>query len=423
MRAIQDLRVGWFVGIVGACLLTAGVARADVTTERPGSILIFPKVVNDGTRTTIIQITNTGNSPDEAQCFYINGTPDATGTPSCSEVDFFIALTRQQPTHFDVATGRTFTSIMNGVDSAGIPPGQIPPVPTSFEGALVCTEIDSGGVPVARNQLKGEATIIGSAGNPVDASKYNAIAVQGATNGELDGGPTEAALALDGLQYNACPATNVLNMIPGGAPDPVVAAIGNSGICSSSGAPCGATLTCPLPAGVCAAGTCTNGVPGTCVMDSDCAETCNTGLSAVGTNLTVLPCSLDLVGATTPVVTLNYVAFDEFETRTSGGFSFRCWGTFDLSAIIRTTSFAGGGSFANVQISPAPGSSPVVGVAEMFHTDSLNNSGAAAVNLHTEGICNNAMGTGSLTSCTTTADCPSGETCGGLPSVIRVPIE
>ena len=38
-----------------------GVAQADVTVEEGVSILIFPKVIADGTRDTVIQITNISN--------------------------------------------------------------------------------------------------------------------------------------------------------------------------------------------------------------------------------------------------------------------------------------------------------------------------------------------------------------------------
>ena len=109
MRTTQCVRAGWLIGALGACMLVAGAARADVTTERPGSILIFPKVVANGTRDTVIQITNTGNVADQARCFYINGAKGRTGVAQCSETDFLISLTKQQPTSWLVSTGRSPT--------------------------------------------------------------------------------------------------------------------------------------------------------------------------------------------------------------------------------------------------------------------------------------------------------------------------
>ena len=87
------------LGLVGAGLMLASVAQASTSTERPGSILIFPKVVNDGTRDTVVQIANTGNSTNYMRCFYLDGE-------SCTESDFEIVLTKQQPTHWRVSEGR-----------------------------------------------------------------------------------------------------------------------------------------------------------------------------------------------------------------------------------------------------------------------------------------------------------------------------
>src|SRR6266849_4769859 len=52
--------------------VVAAGARADVTTEKGASILIFPKVRADATYDTIIQITNTDNMVHLARCFYVN---------------------------------------------------------------------------------------------------------------------------------------------------------------------------------------------------------------------------------------------------------------------------------------------------------------------------------------------------------------
>jgi hypothetical protein len=53
--------------------LAVGGAQAQVTTEKSASILVFPKVIANGTRDTVIQITNTSNSMVHAHCFYVNG--------------------------------------------------------------------------------------------------------------------------------------------------------------------------------------------------------------------------------------------------------------------------------------------------------------------------------------------------------------
>ena len=73
MRTIQCVRAGLVAALVFGCTLVGGAAPAATITERPGSILIFPKIVTSGTRDTVIQITNTGNMPIDVRCFYLNG--------------------------------------------------------------------------------------------------------------------------------------------------------------------------------------------------------------------------------------------------------------------------------------------------------------------------------------------------------------
>src|SRR5437016_3901395 len=61
-------------------LFAANVARADVASDRPGAVLIFPKIVVDtsgifGPPTdTEIQLTNTANSVVSARCFIVDAT-------------------------------------------------------------------------------------------------------------------------------------------------------------------------------------------------------------------------------------------------------------------------------------------------------------------------------------------------------------
>src|ERR1043165_7963911 len=93
--------------------LAAKPAAATVTTETSASILVFPRVISDGTRDTIIQITNTSNSMVHAHCFYVNGAltlpdfpPGPTNPPVWAETDFDIWLTKQQPTHWVASQGR-----------------------------------------------------------------------------------------------------------------------------------------------------------------------------------------------------------------------------------------------------------------------------------------------------------------------------
>jgi hypothetical protein len=118
---------------------------------------------------------------------------------------------------------------INGVDRQGSDGSsnagsRIPPVAEDpFVGLLKCIVVDDAGVPVDRNVVKGEATLIapGSAtiaGDPdditlalLDEAKYNAVGIQaidGAVNDDKElvlGGPEAEA------EYNGCPNVIILN--------------------------------------------------------------------------------------------------------------------------------------------------------------------------------------------------------------------
>src|SRR5882672_8787940 len=79
----------WLTGLgvlLAILVMSGGYARADVNTDQSGSIVIFPKVIADGTRDTIIELTNTSNMSAQAHCFYINnpsGTCSETSSLNC----------------------------------------------------------------------------------------------------------------------------------------------------------------------------------------------------------------------------------------------------------------------------------------------------------------------------------------------------
>jgi hypothetical protein len=141
-------------GFAVALGLLATDAQGIVTTTRGASILAFPKVL--ATSDTIIQITNISNNMVHARCFYVDASPDAFGVPKWQITDFTIWLTKQQPTHWQVSTGRFVnpndSCISNGkiipspeCADAGLDPGAIPPVPAGFVGELKCVEVDVAG--------------------------------------------------------------------------------------------------------------------------------------------------------------------------------------------------------------------------------------------------------------------------------------
>jgi hypothetical protein len=330
--------VGWLFAVgIGSLLLSAVGAQADVGGDRPGSILIFPKVVRDGTRDTVIQITNTGNLLDTVHCYYLNGAPGRNGAPVCGEVDFDLVLTRQQPTHWTASTGRRVdSSDVFGGDGAGFDPGLIPPVPVGFTGALVCTEVDANGLQVGQNRLKGEAEV--TRGGTSEVSKYNAVAVTTGAGSIIQ----DTTLSLNDVEYSRCPGALRMSFQPDGALDPVIESYGNGN-----------------------------------------------GQSGVSTNLTLVPCNLDFQNGVRTTGTIGFVVRDEFETPFSGSFPYACWTSFTVGTLsqFRSALLTGGAIqtlFANAELTPTSGG-PVVGVAETFHADAAGVTTSASVNLHEEG--------------------------------------
>jgi len=313
-----------------AALVGLGViakpAVAKVTTEQSASILVFPKVIADGTRDTIIQITNTSNNMRHAHCFYVNGAPTISGVPIgpnnpplWTEIDFDIWLTKQQPTHWVVSTGRQNNPLDDSCRGAatnsslncdpatsgqpigpgdpdadccdaGFDPGRVPPVVGDFTGELKCIEVDASGFPIPGNAFKGEATLVDPPTH--DVSKYNAIGLKGFDTNNMDttlclGGGVNASCPT-GAEYEGCPATWILDHPAIGAPDRVV---DQQEFCSSP--PC----------------------------------------STVSTNLTVVPCTENFETQKPPPVTLQFSVTNEFEQTFSASTTFTCWASFNLDAI------------------------------------------------------------------------------------------
>ncbi len=352
-----------FAVVLGAM---AATASADVTTERGASILVFPKVISDGIFDTVIQITNTSNDVVFARCFYVNGQlADPTraehpvlNPPLCTEVDFNIRLTRQQPTHWIVSRGRPVNPsdtcapgsvptcvVPPGVDvnGTGIDPGAIPPVGDNFKGELKCVEVDASGSPLGGNHLKGEATIKGApvgapAGNSVDVSKYNAIGIRGT---ELAGAAGNALFlnnvtGVGGGMYDACPERLIVNHFAEGVQDPV----------AGEG-------------------------------------------SAVQTFMTFVPCAEDFENQIPATVTLQFRVTNEFETPFSTSTSITCWKDIRLSDIGNTNIFDAsvlGSTVATSDITPADiDDGGVLAVLEEWRSDGAGNFARSAVNVHTEG--------------------------------------
>ncbi len=218
MRKALGKRCVWGVcGVLAAVVMTASGARADVLTDRSGSVLVWPKIVWNGTRDTIVEMANTRNeSMVHVRCFYVNAAlarPDQPPGPRNPRIwqvtDFELWLTKQQPTHWVVSAGRPVDlSDYLGEQNAGLDPGAIPPVPFGFEGELKCIQTEANGVPFGGNALKGEAVL---QNYDADVTKYNAYAFIATNLGDGDNQLRLTNTPTFAGEYNSCPQTLLLN--------------------------------------------------------------------------------------------------------------------------------------------------------------------------------------------------------------------
>ncbi|GIW41667.1 MAG: hypothetical protein KatS3mg076_2244 [Candidatus Binatia bacterium] len=329
--------------LVVALVATGSPARADVTVDRSGSILVFPKVISNSERDTIIQISNTGNTLVHAHCFYTNAAPTnpnlppgPTNPPLWQETDFFIWLTRQQPTHWTASQGRPvnpFDSL--GSEGAGLDPGLVPPVGSNFQGELMCVEVGADGNPVSGNHLKGEATLKTLATG--DVSKYAGIAILGGAGA----GATGRTLRLDNSQYNSCPNVLLLDHFSHGVENPVIGSPNNLGECPGG--------DCPIE-----------------------------------TELTIIPCGRDFENQVPGTVTISIETFDEFEQLRSTSTTVTCWSDLPLDQIGSGLPFVRDTLSVYARLRPVGGGG-ILGVAEEIHRDGAGREARAAFNLHMEG--------------------------------------
>ena len=415
MRVLK--RNPWLAGL-GALLammvLSARTASADASADRGGSIIAFPKVISDGTRDTLIQISNIQNSVVFAHCIYLDASlpvpslpPGPNNRPQCVEHDFTITLTRQQPTVWRVSTGRLLNNLdqvtggCESVDVAGatrqtcpgIDPGNVINVGTNFEGYLLCVQTDVSGAPIGGDSLKGEAIIesVDAGGSDGLISAYNAISISQGINGP-DG---DSVLLLDGLEYAQCPDRSRFTHLAEGVRDPVVPEV---------------TAT---------------------------------------TELTLMPCTIDFESQTPPQVTVQFRVWDDTELAQSTTTLLDCWFNADLSAIgalwnpTRSTTY-------QTEVRPQNGNrcrggdpeteylqctsddqcggglclpaSGLLGVAETFRVrDDSSLTGSSAINLHgigtrvsdtiflqtgQQGVCEGGQNEGNP--CFSNADCAAG---------------
>lgn len=274
-----------FSVLAGAALtaVVAHSASALTTTDRPASIIVWPKILVDTSATvytstptdTLLELTNQSTSSlKQAHCFLVNSNghcsnnpaqvcEDATDcegfacTPGWTEIDFNIFLTENQPLAWYASSGlRRGQFPIEGDDFMCNPPldnqpcafgcgafgcnaGQsnlgsgIPPVPEDpFKGSLTCIQFDASANPSVpdqtstRNAFTGHATILSS--STLDVQKYNAIGIAATGNTTATNGVNVLQLGLDAAgsaanrEYDACPQTLIMDHLFDGATDPLL---------------------------------------------------------------------------------------------------------------------------------------------------------------------------------------------------------
>ena len=319
MRARRFPRL--VTALVGALVAASSPARGEVSTDQPGAIIIFPKIVGGLDQDSIIQITNATGSKVLARCFYIDGAEDPVGgEPVWILTDFQISLTPQQPAVWVASQGLPVEP--PDVRIQELYPGPVPPVGDGFTGELRCVVVNESESPQSRNALTGEATLINRTTGAT--RKYQAIAVPG-----LPGNNGNNTLLLNDVEYSSCPRLLLLNNFFVNADDPI--------------------------------------------LDSP-----------VQTSLTLVPCSMDLENAVPGTATVQLEVFNEFEQPSSFSLTVTCFTDIDL-ADIRIFDIAVQGSLVGqTRLRPVVDSHTshghgILGIAEEF-----SNGGqiGSALNLH-----------------------------------------
>lgn len=384
--------------VLAAMVLWGSQAGADTTSDRPGSVVIWPKVISDGSRDTLITLTNTSNSTVFAHCVYVNAigicrTSGAFCTlpsniiggtePACpggasdicdldwSALDFGVVLTKQQPTIWRVSTGRIENPLVpadGSCENFGLTqacpgifmaftegaPGQVNPMGTSFAGELRCLQVDSGGAAVAGNALKGEAIIetVSEGMVPIPStqiSEYSSINIRASQPPFAD----PSILPLNGVNpangpplgdynvYNACPESVEFTNYSVHAEDLVAADI-DPAACDTTGCP-------------------------------------------VATEITILPCRVDFENdiATRFVVDIDYT--NEFEQHLSvGPQAFNCWTNFRQTQL----GFANlGWTFQRTRINPSGSGTCIGGASALINTPCDEDADCVTAPGATNGVC------------------------------------
>jgi hypothetical protein len=344
MTMMQTKRMAAKLAVVAATLGMVSAAGALSTSDRPASILVWPKVVVDSSGVftggvpvdTQITISNTNTSGiKQAYCFWVDATRHCANAPAVacqdstdcvigavtgecqsgwSEIDFQLFLTQEQPVQFYAGEGlqrgefpiegpffcnaplqnvQCFNDAVCG--GFGCNQGQsnlgsgIPPVPEDpFIGSLTCIQY-TGNNPTTpdqsatRDRLIGEGAIV-SGGVVIGAAPTAVDVAKYNAVGLTASGVANSDSTLTigpGQEYSSCPSTLILSHIFDGATDP---------------------------------------------LGSNINQT-------YSTELTLVPCSNDFTSQNPGRTTAQFLVFNEFEQRFSTSRTIDCLFDGTLSSI------------------------------------------------------------------------------------------
>jgi hypothetical protein len=169
-----------FIVLVALVVLSAGSVSADSSPPQRlrSALLMYPLIVNDGTRNTRVEIVNLTGSEKQLKCVYLSGT-------RCAETNFFITLTANQPMSWLASQG-TF----NSKSFTAVPPFY-------GTGQLQCVVEPEQPDVDFHNAIQGRAVVFGTDGETLG---YGAVGFQRLTSGEFTG-----RADLDGVTYTQCP--------------------------------------------------------------------------------------------------------------------------------------------------------------------------------------------------------------------------
>jgi hypothetical protein len=438
---------GWTMAIATAFVISGGQsARADVASDKPAAIVVYPKIVVDSSNgvNTVIRLTNTNaqsgafQHPVFAHCFYVNtnshckgatssgqdpvcgvvglrnihctGSPTGTCTPGWQEIDFDIVLTPGQPLEWDAAdglinsgpplpTGHCATSgaLCTSNADCAFPPSAlpfcsisnfgtaVPPVTEDpFVGELRCIEMTDStfAQPSTFNDLKGEALI-------------ETLPAGSGGSGSFAGNTFDVA------SYNA-----IGIQATGAAIDPTVPlTLGPGKDGEYNGCPGVLILNHFFDGAVDPVANAING------WTSDVPPRPITVDQVISTDLTLVPCTVNYAEQLCGTAVAQYLVFNEFEQRFSTSRTVNCWQEINLCQIdttqcnrsIWSVGFAGTLTgqtrVTPIPVSPVPGlvlpTNGLLGVAIERHTNAPltatapftgnGNVHSAAFNLHIAG--------------------------------------